>query len=506
MSNENILEMQKICKSFPGVKALKNVDFSVRKGEIHALMGENGAGKSTLIKIMSGVYQKDEGTMLFEGKEINPKSTFESGKAGISTIFQELNLLPYQSVAENIFAGRYPRKNGKIDWNEMNVRAKELMQEVETDIDVTKELSSYSTAIWQMVAIVRGISLNAKLLILDEPTSSLDDTEVNILFRMMRNLKEKGISMIFVSHRLNEIFTICDRITVLKDGEYVGTENIADIDKYQLVRMMMGRELNQSSACQHEYRRFKDNDPYLCEVRNLKWKNKLHDVSFGIHKGEVLGLSGLLGSGRTETVRLIFGCDRPDAGEIYFDGKQLTMKNPHAAVKNGIAFCTEDRRGEGIFPNMSIEDNISVAHMKGVQAGLGWIDYRKKKSVALKYIEQIPIKTPSTAQHIKNLSGGNQQKVILARWLNTAPKMIILDEPTRGIDVGAKVEIEKLINEFAQNGISVLLISSELQELVRNCDRIVVLRDGTSIGELWHESISEDNIMKCIAQNEVMEG
>ena len=371
------------------------------------------------------------------------------------------------------------------------------------DIDVTVELNTYSTAVWQMVAIVRGISQKAKLLILDEPTSSLEASEVNVLFKAMKTLKEKNISMIFISHRLDEIFTICDRVTVLKDGKYVGTEDIKDIDKYKLVKMMMGKEVNQASACQHEYRRYTEKDPYLCEVKNIRWKNKLKNISFGIHKGEVLGLAGLLGSGRTETARLIFGCDRPDDGKILFEGKPVKFKGSYAAVKRGIAFCTEDRREEGILSNMSIEDNISIANVKAIQSRLGWIDRKKKKNIALKYIKQIAIKTPSVLQRIKNLSGGNQQKVILARWLNTDPKLIILDEPTRGIDVGAKAEIEALIHQFAEAGVSVLLISSELQELVRNCDRIIIIRDGSNVGEVGQEEISENSIMEYIAHNEV---
>ncbi len=495
----NILELKNICKNFPGVVALDDVSFCVKRGEVHALMGENGAGKSTLVKIITGVYQRDGGEIIFDDRAINPRSVHESSQEGISAIFQELNMVPHLSISENIFVGQYPKKNGVIQWQLIHDQAQKMLSEIGLMLDVKAELATQSTAIQQMVAIVRAINTNAKLIVMDEPTSSLDTQETNTLFKIIRQLKEKSITTIFISHRLDEIFEVCDTVSVLKDGKYEGTYEAASLTKYELVKKMVGREVNQKKRIVECQKSFEDG--YLCEISHAKWKNKVKDVSFSIQKGEILGLAGLLGSGRTESAKLLFGCNALDDGEIVYEGKNVKLKTPRDAVKRKIAFCSENRRVEGIIPNLSVEDNIALVHLPELSNALGGIDKKKKSEIANKYIDELMIKTPSPKQKIKNLSGGNQQKVLLARWLCMQPKLIILDEPTRGIDVGAKSEIEKLIHQFSEQGISVLMISSELEELVRNCDRIVVIREGENIAELCGEDIHEETIIQKIAEH-----
>lgn len=494
--SDNILEVHGLRKEFAGVRALDNIEFSVKKGEIHALMGENGAGKSTLIKILTGLYKADAGTIVFQGEERRFTTVLSAQKAGISTIYQELNMIPYLTVSENIFLGRYPYNKSGIDWKTMHEDAQKLIDEVGVDIDVRKPLNSYSTAKQQIVSILRAVNFNSRLLIMDEPTSSLDTNEVEILFDIMDKMKAKGVSMIFISHRLDEVYKKCDRITVLKDGQYVGTWNTEELSQYELLKAMIGKK-DVALERMLPVRDFSDKEDVL-EVRNLVRVPYVNDVSFKIKKGEILGLAGLLGAGRTETARIIFGCDTPDAGEIYVEGKEVNIKSPEDAIRAGLAFCTENRREEGIFPDVSVQNNLTICSLDSLAAG-GFINARKRKQLSDDYIQKLRIKTPSGEQLIKNLSGGNQQKVILSRWMAIHPKLIILDEPTRGIDVGAKAEIEKLIHDFSDNGISVLFISSEMAELVRNCDRILVLRDGKVMGELNGQDISEKSIMQTIA-------
>lgn len=497
-SNNVLVEIKDVSKHFPGVKALDHVSLSIRRGEVHALSGENGAGKSTLIKILTGVYTYDEGSIIFDGSPVAFKSTNESQKAGIGSVYQELNMIPYLSVAENIYIGDYPMGKTGIEWKELYENAQNQLDSLNIDVDAKKQLNELSTAQQQMVSIVRAVSRDCKLIILDEPTSSLDTKEVKTLFSLVRQLKEKGVAFIFITHRMEEIYQICDRITVLKDGRFIGTYQAEDLNQYQLVTLMVGREITQQRK-QTYFSPEKDQN-YVVEVRNLAKKPKVKDVSFGISRGEIVGLAGLLGSGRTEVAEMLFGSEMPDAGEILYEGILQKNISPTKAVRAGLAFCTENRRLDGIVPNMSVKNNIVLACMKQISR-LGFVISRKRLALVNRYIEELRIKTPTPEQRIRNLSGGNQQKALLARWMATNPKLIILDEPTRGIDVGAKQEVERLVQQIASQGIGVLLISSEIPELVRNCDRVIVLREGEQVGELAGAQISEEAIMQIIAQN-----
>lgn len=497
-SNNVLVEIKDVSKHFPGVKALDHVSLSIRRGEVHALSGENGAGKSTLIKILTGVYTYDEGSIIFDGSPVAFKSTNESQKAGIGSVYQELNMIPYLSVAENIYIGDYPMGKTGIEWKELYENAQNQLDSLNIDVDAKSNLNELSTAQQQMVSIVRAVSRDCKLIILDEPTSSLDTKEVKTLFSLVRQLKEKGVAFIFITHRMEEIYQICDRITVLKDGQFIGTYQAEDLNQYQLVTLMVGREITQQRK-QTYFSPEKDQN-YVVEVRNLAKKPKVKDVSFGISRGEIVGLAGLLGSGRTEVAEMLFGSEMPDAGEILYEGILQKNISPTKAVRAGLAFCTENRRLDGIVPNMSVKNNIVLACMKQISR-LGFVISRKRLALVNRYIEELRIKTPTPEQRIRNLSGGNQQKALLARWMATNPKLIILDEPTRGIDVGAKQEVERLVQQIASQGIGVLLISSEIPELVRNCDRVIVLREGEQVGELAGAQISEEAIMQIIAQN-----
>ena len=497
-SNNVLVEIKDVSKHFPGVKALDHVSLSIRRGEVHALSGENGAGKSTLIKILTGVYTYDEGSIIFDGSPVAFKSTNESQKAGIGSVYQELNMIPYLSVAENIYIGDYPMGKTGIEWKELYENAQNQLDSLNIDVDAKKQLNELSTAQQQMVSIVRAVSRDCKLIILDEPTSSLDTKEVKTLFSLVRQLKEKGVAFIFITHRMEEIYQICDRITVLKDGQFIGTYQAEDLNQYRLVTLMVGREITQQRK-QTYFSPEKDQN-YVVEVRNLAKKPKVKDVSFGISRGEIVGLAGLLGSGRTEVAEMLFGSEMPDAGEILYEGILQKNISPTKAVRAGLAFCTENRRLDGIVPNMSVKNNIVLACMKQISR-LGFVISRKRLALVNRYIEELRIKTPTPEQRIRNLSGGNQQKALLARWMATNPKLIILDEPTRGIDVGAKQEVERLVQQIASQGIGVLLISSEIPELVRNCDRVIVLREGEQVGELAGAQISEEAIMQIIAQN-----
>lgn len=496
MNNDNILEMREVCKYFPGVRALEDVDFSVRRGEIHALMGENGAGKSTLIKVLTGVYQKDKGTVLFDGKETHFANTLDAQKSGISTVYQELNMIPYLSVAENIYLGRYPKDKLGIDWKKLYSDAQSLLEDMGLSLDVHRPLNDYGTASQQMVSIARAVSLNCQLMVMDEPTSSLDTKEVQKLFSIIESLKKRGISVIFISHRLDEVYHISDRITILKDGSYVGTYKPDELDQYELINKMVGRSVKQNAKSLRNFH--PQSGDYLVELDDIACFPKVLNVSIRIQVGEIVGLAGLLGSGRTETAQVLFGYERPETGDIRIHGKTVNLRAPKDALRYGLAFCTENRREEGVIPNMSVRDNIAISCLPKLSR-YGMIDKRKRDQVVDEYIEKFRIKTPHTLQKLKNLSGGNQQKVILARWLATNPQLIILDEPTRGIDVGAKKEVETLIAEFADQGIGVLFISSEIGEMARNCDRIYVMRDGEIIGNLTGDDIDEDTIMRIIA-------
>lgn len=501
-AGEIVLKMEGICKSFPGVKALSEVSFQLKKGEIHTLMGENGAGKSTLIKVLTGVYTIDGGEITLNGNKISISSTQDAQNHGISTVYQEVNLCPNLSVAENIYIGREPMKRGSIDWKTINTSAEKLLLErLNLKIDVKKILSSYSVAIQQMVAIARAVDISRGILILDEPTSSLEANEVKQLFNVMRNLKEQGMSIIFVTHFLDQVYEISDRITVLRNGKFIGTYDTDKLPRIDLVSNMIGKEMGEierlNSAEKKSYNEFEGDS--LVDTNGFGKMGTIAPFDIDIRKGEVLGLAGLLGSGRSEIARLIFGIDKADQGTIKIHGKKHSFINPKRAITEGFGFCPEDRKIEGIVGDLTIRENIILA-MQANKGIFKYIPMKKQQEISKQYIDLLNIKTPSMEQRINNLSGGNQQKVILARWLATNPEILILDEPTRGIDVGAKSEIQKLILELASKGMTIIFISSELQEMVRCCDRVLVLRDRKIIKELKGEDIKEANIMQAIAE------
>ncbi|MCT2537216.1 sugar ABC transporter ATP-binding protein [Aquibacillus koreensis] len=476
------LVMEGIDKEFPGVKALSNVNLTLYPGEVHALMGENGAGKSTLIKVLTGVYTIDKGTVTYEGKDIHVKSPHDAQDMGITTVYQEVNLCTNLSVTENIFIGREIMKNGRIKWKEMNKRAVELLKRLNLDIDVTKLLSSYSVAIQQMVAIARSLNVSAKVLILDEPTSSLDRDEVKQLFAVINKLKSEGMAIVFVSHFLEQVYEISDRITVLRNGEWVGEYAIEDLPRLELVGKMIGKELNEMSSISKE-RKSSVKGEAILHAQNLSKKGRIEPYDLELHKGEIVGLAGLLGSGRTELARLLFGADKADTGELKISGNKKVLKTPKQAIANRIAFCSEDRKAEGIIPELTIRENMILA-MQGMYGWFKYISKKRQMEIADEYTKLLNINPPNPEQLIKNLSGGNQQKVMLARWLITNPEVLILDEPTRGIDIGAKTEIMKLMVKLSGEGMSILFISGELEEILRTCDRIAVLRDRKKVSEI----------------------
>ncbi len=501
---EVLLEIKDLEKTFPGVRALKGVKLTVNKGEVHALMGENGAGKSTLIKVLTGIYQKNGGTIRFDGEEIDARTPMEANEKGISTIYQELNLVLFQTVYENLFLGREPRdKFGRVDRKTMIAEADRILKDLGIEVDVTAPLSKYPTAIQQMVAIARSVSINAKLVIMDEPTSSLDRQEVQVLFRIIRKLKSQGISVIFISHKLDEIFEICDHLTVFKDGEYVGDYDIKDLNQFKLISLMVGKDTVTLERKKEGYD-FANATP-IVNMKNIRQGMRLNGLDVEIRQGEVVGLAGLLGSGRTELAQVLFGTTMPDDGEVFWWGEPANIHSPSDAIKKGMGFCTEDRKVEGIVPHLSVKENMTIALLPKLNR-FGFIKFKEQDEIVRHYIERLKIKTPTPEQQICNLSGGNQQKVLLARWMCMNPKLIILDEPTRGIDVGAKAEIEDLIQELSKSGISILMISSEIAELERNCDRIIVMREGKVKGELIDKDIHQDKIMEAIAKGSESEG
>ncbi|HAR80619.1 MAG TPA: sugar ABC transporter ATP-binding protein [Succinivibrionaceae bacterium] len=498
--DEYILRMKHIDMFFPGVKALKNVSFNLKRGEIHSLMGENGAGKSTLVKVLTGVYQKTNGEITFDGRQIAPKSPLESQQLGISTVYQEVNLCSNLSVAENIFIGREPRgRFGRIDWKTMSQNAKRLLHEdMGLDIDVNKSLGFYPVAMQQMIAISRAIDTKCKILILDEPTSSLSDNETERLFKIMRNLKNMGISIIFISHFLEQIYTICDRITILRDGEYVGEYEIKNLERIQLISKMMGKEIKEDQI-ESNLDKSKPRDQVFINMDHVNVPGKVKDLSMNIKKGEVIGLAGLLGSGRTEIAETIFGIMEKNGGSITVDGTTVTAKSPMDMMNNRIAFCPEDRKLAGIIGDLSVRENIILA-MQAKDGMFKHMPRAKQNELADHYIELLRIKVSDREQLVSKLSGGNQQKVIIARWLATQPSLLILDEPTRGIDVGTKSEIEQLAVSLAKDkGMSVVFISGELGEEVRTCSRIMVIRDHEKVTELAEDEISTAHIMQAIA-------
>lgn len=495
-----VLTMRQIGKTFPGVIALENVDFTLRKGEIHALMGENGAGKSTLIKVLTGVEEYETGEIKMYGKDeaIINKSPQEAQRNGISTVYQEVNLCPNLSVAENLFIGREPRRAKMIDWKKMNQKSRELLASLEIDIDVTKALENYSIAIQQMIAIARAVDMSAKVLILDEPTSSLDDSEVDKLFTLMKRLKKDGVGIIFVTHFLEQVYAICDHITVLRNGKLVGEYAVESLPRVQLVAKMMGKDFDDLAAIKKIGEKDSKEKEVIIEAKKLGRIGSIKPFNIQIHKGEVIGLTGLLGSGRSELARCIYGADKSDSGELFVKGQKLLVGAPIHAMQKGMAYLPENRKEEGIIADLSVRENIMIA-LQAKRGMLKLISKKEQEQFTDKYIELLQIKTADRETPIRQLSGGNQQKVILARWLLTDPDFLILDEPTRGIDIGTKTEIQKLVLELAKKGMAVMFISSEIEEMIRTCSKMAVLRDGCKVGELKEEELSQDSIMKAIA-------
>jgi len=502
--NNNILEMMGIDKAFPGVQALDKVDFTLRRGEIHCLVGENGAGKSTLIKVLTGVDHPDAGKIILDGEEIHTRSPQHAQTLGISTVYQEINLCPNLSVAENILIGREPHRVSGIDWGKMNAQAAEILKNLlDIDIDVTQLLGTYTVAIQQMVAITRALFISsAKILILDEPTSSLDEHEVQQLFKVLRKLKENGVGIVFITHFIGQVYEISDRITVLRNGKLIGTYETSAIPRVELIAKMIGRsleDLDEMSKIKLETSKHIRTEALL-KADGLGRAGSMTPFDLELHSGEVVGFAGLLGSGRTETANLLFGIEKPDRGSITFKGSKITDYSPLGSIKRGVGLCPEDRKAEGVFDDLSVRENIILA----LQANNGWFKYlgvQEQYKIADKYIELLQIATPSPDQPVGNLSGGNQQKVILARWLATNPHLLILDEPTRGIDVGTKAEIQKLVLSLADEGKACVFISSELEEVLRTSHRVVVLRERQMVAEFSGE-VDENTIIHAIAGSE----
>ena len=498
--NEQILfTMKDITKTFPGVIALNRAQLTLRKGEIHALMGENGAGKSTIIKCLTGVYERDSGEIRMEGVEgnVHNHSTQDAQKIGIATVYQEVNLCPNLSVAENLFIGREPRNRaGFIDWKAMIRMARETMEKLEINLDVTQTLENYSIAIQQMVAIARAVDMNCKALILDEPTSSLDDKEVAKLFRLMRSLKEKGVGILFVTHFLEQVYEVCDRITVMRNGQFVGEYPIEELPRLKLVAAMLGKDFNDLASIKPEGGLSVGED-VVVDAKGLSHKGTIKPFDFRIRKGEVVGVTGLLGSGRSEMVRCLYGADRAQTGTLEMEGKALKATAPIDSIKAGMGFLPDDRKADGCIADLSVRENIILA-LQSRQGIFRTLPKAKQDELADQFIDLLQIKTASRETPLSQLSGGNQQKVILARWLCTHPDFLILDEPTRGIDIGTKTEFQKLVLKFAAEGMSVVFISSEIEEMLRTCSRMCVMRDGNKVGEIEGE-MTQESVMAAIA-------
>ncbi|MEO6974067.1 MAG: sugar ABC transporter ATP-binding protein [Rhodoferax sp.] len=496
-----VLELVGIHKSFSGVNVLSDVQLRLYPGEIHALMGQNGAGKSTLIKVLTGVFASSRGEMRLGGESICPASPLEAQKLGISTVYQEVNLCPNLSVAENVFAGRYPRcgiaQGYRIDWAGVNRGARELLARIGLDIDVTLLLSSYSVAVQQLVAIARALGVSSKVLILDEPTSSLDDEEVNKLFEVLRRLRDQGLAIVFVTHFLNQVYAVSDRITVLRNGHWVGEWRASELGPQALIAAMLGRELAAQSDRPAPLQAFDEATSALLQAEGLGQTGQLQPVDLRVRAGEIVGLAGLLGAGRTELARLLFGIESPDRGVLRIDGQAVRFSAPADAIRHALALCPEERKTDGIVAELSLRENIALA----LQARLGmrrYLSHAEQTALAERFVAALGIKTASIETPIGLLSGGNQQKAMIARWLATEPRLLILDEPTRGIDVAAKQEIMEQILRLAQAGMAVIFISSEMSEVVRVAHRIVVLRDRRKVGELPGGS-SEDDVYDMIA-------
>ena len=494
--------MRHVSKAFAGIPALSAASLEVAPGEVHALIGQNGAGKSTMIKILTGYVSGDEGEILFDGAPFHARSPQDAQAKGISTIYQEINLVPFRSVTENICLGRETRRFGLLDWKAMDAEARTLMARFNIKLAVHRRLADFNTATQQMVAIARAIGFKAKLVIMDEPTSSLDEREVEVLFDVIRQLKAAEVSVIFVSHKLDELYSVCDRVTIMRDGRTVKTAELKAINKLELVASMLGRDVSEVAKSATAFGgRGASAGEVVLSAKNLSAGHKVRDISFEVRRGEIAGFAGLLGAGRTETARLVFGADRKAGGTLALNGKAFAPREPIEAIAGGIGFSSEDRKLEGIIPEMSVAENLALALMPQLSKA-GILDDAKQAAVVAKFIARLGIKCSGPNQKIRELSGGNQQKVLLARWLAMSPKLLILDEPTRGIDVGAKAEIQALIKELADQGLGVLLISSELEEIIEGSARVFVLREGRNAGEFSGEQISEAKVMAAMAHGE----
>ena len=495
--------MAGITKRFGSATALDGVDLTLERGEVHALVGENGAGKSTLVKILTGAYHRDAGEIRLEGGPVDFRTPADAQAAGVCAVHQEIHLLGHRTVAENIFLGREPRRWGMVHWARMFAAAGALLQGLGLDIDPHAVVETLNTARQQMVAIARGVSLGAKVLVLDEPTSSLSPREVAILYDLVARLKAQGTAIVYISHRFDELYAICDRVTVLRDGKLVTTRPLAGLERIDLVCLMLGKPreaLRQgTTAFEHRSTTERDGSAPLLRTEHVARGTKLQDVSLEVRRGEILGLAGLLGSGRTETARVVFGAEPSEEGAVFMNGVRVNPRSPDDAIRAGIGFVSEDRKAEGIIPELSIRENLTLAALPTLTR-FGIVSRSRQREIVDRFMRRLGIKATSADQRIRELSGGNQQKVLLARWLCTDPKLLILDEPTRGIDIGAKGEIQHLVNELATQGLGVLMISSELEELVEGSARVVVLRDGRNVAELQGSDISQQAIIRAMAQ------
>lgn len=491
LSHEVILTMEGIDKSFPGVHALDHVNLEVRRGEVHALMGENGAGKSTLMKVLTGIYTKDSGTITYEGKEVEFHGPKEAQEAGIVIVHQELNMMNHLTVAQNIFIGREFMKGGIIDDAKMNEESKKLFEQLGIKIDPTEKMGNLTVGKQQMCEIAKAISHKAKVIIFDEPSAALTEAEIEELFKIIRDLRDKQLGIVYISHRMDEIKVITDRVTVMRDGGYVGTLITKDCTKDDIINMMVGRVIYEDPKTKSMV---PPDAPVVLKVEHLNAGKMVQDVSFELHKGEILGFSGLMGAGRTETARALFGADPKESGDIYVNGKKVDIKSPKDAVALGIGYLSEDRKRYGIVVDKSVAENSTMAHLKNFVKGL-FIDKKKEVAATQDYIKRLNTKTPSTDQLVVNLSGGNQQKVVLAKWLVKDCDILIFDEPTRGIDVGAKSEIYHLMNELVAQGKSIIMISSEMTEILRMSDRIVVMCEGKKTAEIDIAGATQESIM-----------
>jgi len=491
MNSENLLTLENITKTFPGVKALDNAKLNIKKGTVHGLMGENGAGKSTLMKIIIGVLKPDSGNIEFKGKSLKIKNPAEALNIGISMIHQELSPIPEMTVAENIFLGREPTKFGLVDESKLYENTYELLKKLEINLDPYKKMRELTTAYMQMVEIAKSISYNSDLIIMDEPTSAITEKEVGQLFKIIRKLKKSGVSIIYISHKMDEIFDITDECTIFRDGRFIGTELSEKLTTDDLISMMVGRKVNKIFP-KEEHNDFGD---VILEVKNLSCKGKFENVSFKIKKGEILGFAGLMGAGRSEVMETIFGITPKTGGEVYIHGKLVDIKKPKDAIDLGIGFLTEDRKGTGLFLPLSVADNTILSDLKNYDNSLKLIDEVKVTKICEEQRKRLRIKTPSIHQQVGNLSGGNQQKVLLARWLLMDPDILIIDEPTRGIDVGAKSEIHKIMSDLSKTGKAIIMVSSELPEIIGMSDRVMVMHEGHLSGELERKEVTQEKIM-----------